>query len=403
MRREKIITLITSAVFILVSAINHFIINPKDYSEKVLKVGFVYDGDESIPYTNNFIRSQYTLKEYFKDKIEIVAKSNVPPDRLENALDDLVAEECSIIFTTSYSHAIITKEYAEKHPKIHFCQACGDNVNEEPVLKNYHAFMGEIYQGRYAAGVVAGLKLQEMINDNKITEEEAKLGYVGAYPFASVISGFTAFLLGARSIVPTASLTVMYTYTWSSFSEEKACTEHLIDEGCVIISQHTDTIAPAIACEEAYGKNVFHIGYNQSMVDIAPTTSLTGIRINWSPYIIGAVSAILENKSIEKVVKGHTHGNDIGAGFDYGWVQMLELNSPVAEGTEKVLNRVVQGFKKGKISVFKGNYLGVNVDDDEDIYDLKKEFKDCASSSAPTFRYILKDVITIDEMSLFDN
>ena len=134
------------------------------------------------------------------------------------------------------------------------------------------------------------------------------------------------------------------------------------------------------------------------MIDIAPMTSLVSTRINWTPYISGAVRAILNKKSIEKSIKGHVHGNDIGAGFDLGWVQMLEINSiAAAEGSERVIELTEQAFKKGKKSVFVGNYIGVNPYDEEDTYNLKKEYKENANSSAPTFSYILKDYITLEE------
>lgn len=404
MKRESVITIFTALIFILVFAVNHFFINPKDFNEKLLKVGFLYDGDESIPYANNFFRSQYMAQELFAGRVEFIVKSNVTPDKTDDVLEELVQEGCTLIFTTSYSHAIIAKEFAEKYPDVQFCQSCGDNANEAPVLKNYHTFMGEIHQGRYVSGIVAGMKIKQLIEDGVITEDEAKIGYVGAYPYNSVISGYTAFLLGARSIVPSIKMTVVYTYTWSSFSDEKACAKHLIDEGCVVISQHSDTSGPAIACEESFEKPVFHIAYNQSMVDIAPMTSLSGCRINWTPYITGAIKAVLENKVIEKSIKGHVHGNDIGAGFDLDWVQMLEVNhKPAAPGTEEKVRAAVQAFKKGKVSVFQGDYIGVNTNDENEIYDLRKEYKECANASAPSFCYILKDVITIDELSLFDD
>ena len=398
MKRETLITAIISVIFLLLFAVNHIMFNSPSTHNEVLKIGFIYDGDESIPYTNNFIRAQHTIEEQFGDKIQVIVQSNVSPDELEETLEELIESECSLIFTISYSHAIIAKEFAEKYPHVQFCQACGDNANEEPVLKNYHTFMGEIYQGRYISGIIAGMKLQELIDKSIISKDEAKIGYVGAYPYPEVISGYTAFLLGVLSVVPSAKMTVAYTYTWSSFSEEKNCAKRLIDEGCVIIGQHSDTIGPAVACEENFEKNVFHVGYNQSMIDIAPMTSLVSTRINWTPYISGAVRAILNKKSIEKSIKGHVHGNDIGAGFDLGWVQMLEINSiAAAEGSERVIELTEQAFKKGKKSVFVGNYIGVNPYDEEDTYNLKKEYKENANSSAPTFSYILKDYITLEE------
>ena len=398
MKRNIVITVITAFIFFALFAFKHFVFTSKDSDEVVLKIGFVYDGDESIPYTNNFIRAEHTIEELFGSKIEILSRKNINPDEAEEVLDELIEKGCTLIFTNSYSHAIIAKEHAQKFPNVQFCQASGDNANTEPFVKNYHTFMGEIYQGRYISGIVAGLKLKELIEKKVIMPDQAQIGYVGAYPYPEVISGFTAFLLGARSIVPSTRMTVTYTYTWSSFSDEKLCAKHLIDEGCVIISQHSDTIGPAVACEENFEKNIFHVGYNQSMIDIAPMTSLISTRINWTPYITSAVEAMLKGKDIEKNVKGHKHGNDIGAGFNLGWVQMLEVNSIIAaKGTEQAVEKAIQSFKRGKQNIFIGNYVGINPYDEEDVYDLRKGFKENANSSAPSFSYILKDVINVEE------
>ncbi len=404
MKRETVITFITfiTSLFLILIffACRHFVKN-SNHQDEIMNIGFILNGDESIPYANNFIRVFPAITEKFGRKVRIIPKTNVSADQITPTLNDLINVNCKIIFSTSYSYSTIVKQYAEKYPEIQFCQASGDNANEEPVLKNYHTFMGEIYQGRYVAGLVAGMKLKELIDKKIISPDEAKIGYVGAFPFAEIISGYTAFFLGVRSIVPTATMTVEYTYTWSSFSEERACTERLINEGCIIISQHTNTIAPATACEANFSKNVFHIGYNQSMIDIAPMTSLISTRINWIPYILGAIEAVINKKNIEKSIRGNVHGNDISAGFALNWVQMLDLNTISATpGTAQKIEEAIQNFKKGKIHVFYGNYIGVNPYDEKDTYDLNKEFKENAKASAPNFYYILKDVITVKEEML---
>ncbi|MBR1536513.1 MAG: BMP family ABC transporter substrate-binding protein [Treponema sp.] len=401
-RREFFITLTVSLIIITGFVLHDVFFSSKtDYVEPV-RIGFIYDGDESIPATNNFIRAQNALIEHFGNKIEVFTESNVAPDFVDDALEELVSKKCKIIFTTNYSHEEIAKEFAEKYPDIQFCQAFGDNAQAEPVLSNYHTFMAEIYQGRYVSGIVAGLKLKELIENGELSAKDAKIGYVASYPYPEVISGYTAFFLGVRSIVPNAVMTVSYTYSWSNFSLEKSNAQRLINEGCVIISQHTDTIGVAVACEEAASKKVFHIGYNQSMINFAPQTSLVSTRINWQPYFIGAVEAILKNTKIEKVVKGKKFGNDVWAGFDLLWVQVLELNTTiVAKGTEEKVEQAIKAFKKSAVPVFQGNYVGVNPFDEEDTYDLRKEFKENKTSSSPKFRYVLKDVITVEEDSLF--
>lgn len=400
MRRMQIITLLTALVMIGIHISVGLIGVGEEKKAHSVKVGFVYDGDESAPYSNNFIKAQKKLEaQDFGARVITVAKTNIPEGDEEQAIQELIDENCDIIFTTSYGYEKVAKKMAKDNPDIQFCQATGDNANEEP-LSNYHTFMGEIYQGRYISGLIAGMKLKEMIDEGELDVENVKLGYVGAFPYAEVISGYTAFILGVRSVVPTATMDVRYTNTWSSYALEKACAEQLIEDGCVIISQHSDTIGPAVACEEAKekGANVYHVGYNQSMIDIAPTTSLVSSRIDWSVYILSAVNAVMNDENIEKSIEGNVHGNDVGGGFEYGWVNMLDINNLIAaEGTEEVVDAEIEKFKKKQIIVFKGGYTGINPDDENDTINLNKGYIENKNASAPSFHYILKDIVNIKE------
>ena len=194
-------------------------------------------------------------------------------------------------------------------------------------------------------------------------------------------------------------MTVKYTNTWGDYHLEKECAKKLIDEGCVIISQHSDTIGPASACEETdRSQNVFFVSYNESMSDIAPTTYLTGCKINWEPYILEAVEAVLYDKEIEKQVEGTIYGNDVGAGFEKSWVEMLEINEFVAaEGTKEKVESLIRDFKNNKVRVFLGDYTGVDPQNPEDTIDLRQEYIENKESSAPTFHYILDDVIHVEK------
>lgn len=397
MKQTYKVTLLTAAMVIAAALSIRFFLWDQE-GDRVMKVGFVYVGDASTAYTNNFVKAQESIENQYAGQIETVAQYNVSEGNVEEALEELVRAGCELIFTTSFGYGEKTKEFAGNHPEIQFCQATCSNANEEPVLKNYHTFMGNIYQGRYISGVVAGMKLAELIENGEITGEDAKIGYVGAYPYAEVISGYTAFFLGVRSVVPEAVMVVRYTDTWGNYLLEKECAKELIDEGCVIISQHSDTAGPAVACEETdRSQVVYYISYNESMSDIASTTYLTGSKINWEPYITEAVQAVLEGKDIEKCVKGNVNGNDVGAGFENGWVRMLEINEfTAADGTQERVESLIDDFKKGRIQVFQGDYTGVNPADPADTIDLREGYRENEKSSAPTFHYILKDVIMIE-------
>lgn len=372
-----------------------------DYSQRKIKVGFVYIGDSSTPYTNNFVRSQIELEEAFSDNLTTIAKYNIPEENCEPAIRDLIENDCNLIFGTSYGYGDVMKKLAAEFPKVQFCQATCSNANEAPVLPNYHNFMGTIYQGRYISGIVTGMKLRELISQKKISPSQAKIGYVAAFPYAEVISGYTAFFLGVRSVVDEAVMIVSYTNTWGNTTTERKLAEKLIDEGCIIIAQHSDTTGPATACETAStrdGKLVFHVGYNQTMIDIAPTTSLISTRINWTPYFISATEAVIKGKKIEAVVKADVFGNDSAAGFDNGWCEMIGLNKLIAaEGTKEEIDSKIKQFKTKGIIVFQGNYIGVNPFDPLDTYNLNDPYLENALQSAPSFNYILKDVIQVVE------
>ena len=360
-------------------------------SGDVLKVGFVYIGDETEAYTANFIAAENAIAETYGSKVECIAKYNVPEDGVEDPVRELCNEGCGIIFTTSFGYGATVKELANEYPDVQFCQATCADAAEEPVVSNYHNYMGEIYQGRYVAGIVAGMKLQEMIDNGTITEDQAKIGYVAAFDYAEVISGYTAFLMGVRSVVPNATMEVQYANTWGDFDTEKTMATALIEDGCVIISQHSDTEGPAKACEDAHAKGteVYCVSYNQDMTDVAPNTCLISSRQDYAPYEIAAVQAVMDGTEIPV---------DQHAGFNEGWVAMTELNTAIAaEGTQEKIDETEQAFKDGSLKatdVFKGPYTATNPYTDETI-DLTDGFEENATQSAPSFSYVINDIITI--------
>lgn len=399
MKRIHIISLLTALCIIVSSAFIKYSFFDKEAN--TIKIGFIYIGDSANPYTKNFLRTQEAIEEKYGNQVECFAKYNIQEGAEKENIQDLIEKGCDIIFGTSYGYGTVMKEMAQANPEIIFCQATGDNINNEPVLNNYYTFMGHIYEGRYISGVIAGMKLNEMIQNGTISKEEALIGYVAAYPYAEVISGYTAFLLGVRSVCPNAIMNVRYTYTWSNFSIEKKMAENFINEGCVLISQHSDTKGPAIACEENRNKKeVYHISYNQSMKSVAPTTSLTGCRINWEAFELVAIDALLHNKRIEDNFSSSVivNGLDIGGGIQEGWVELLELNEAIIpSGCKEQIQQCIQGLANHSIQVFKGAYVGINPNNKSDVIDLKYGYLENQTSSAPSFNYVLQDVICIKE------
>ncbi len=398
MKKAYLVTFVTSLLVVLIfwCVAREKLMNTET---KTIKIGVVYVGDSSNAYTGNFLRAVHAIENEYGSLVEIDPKYNISEGSERAALEELVKDRCDLIFATSFGYAETVKDIAQMHPEIQFCMATGTNANEAPYLSNYHTYMGEIYQGRYVSGVVAGMKLRELIDSGAITKDRALIGYVGAYPYAEVISGYTAFLLGVRSEVPEAKMYVKYTYSWGNYTLEKQYASDFIDMGCVIISQHSDTTGPAVACEERdIGTQVYHVGYNLSMADVAPTTSLVSSRINWAPYMMAAVEACLKDERIEDHVKGHINGNDVGAGFERDWVQMMAINENIAApGTKEKVDELIEGFKDGKVDVFRGDYRGKDPFDPTDTVDLRVGYQENATSSAPQFHYVLDNCVIILE------
>lgn len=393
MKKKHIICFLTCVAVILIAYFFHMFFATR---ERHIKVGFVFIGDEMTPHTNNFIAAKNHILDVYGDMVECVCVYNMPEEKVERSVLELIDAKCDFIVAPSYGYASVIKEIAQRYPDIQFCVPTANNANESPVLENYHNCFASIYEGRYVCGVVAGLKLKEMIDSGLVTKDDAKIGFVAAFPLPEVISGYTAFYMGVNSVVPEARMFVKYTDTWSSYSLEKQAAQELIDRGCLIISQHSDTVGPAIACENTKDKQVYHVGYNQSMTNIAPTRSLVSCTIDYTYYFEQALNALIHGKKIEDYIDGKTYGQDAMAGLKKGWVRILDINQAVvAKDTQQVVKDVIEKIKSDKIEIFSGPFTGTNIYDINDKIDLRTPYHENEKSSSPTFSYILDDVIVI--------
>ncbi|MDF2611107.1 MAG: family transporter substrate-binding protein, partial [Lachnospiraceae bacterium] len=255
-------------------------------------------------------------------------------------------------------------------------------------LANMHNYFTAVYQSRYVSGIVAGMKLNEMIESGKITADQAVIGYVGAYPYAEVISGYTSFFLGARSVCSTATMKVTYVNSWASFDLEKEAAESLIADGCVLISQHSDTTGAATACEAA---GVPIVGYNVSMIATAPNTALTSAAINWGPYVTYAVQSVMDGVSFD---------TDWSRGYEDGANNITELNAnAIAAGTEEAVAKAEQAIKDGTLHVFDtstwtvdGKTLDSYQDDYGNEYIWDGYFHESELASAPSFNIFIDGI-----------
>ena len=237
---------------------------------------------------------------------------------------------------------------AAKYPEVQFCHATGTQAHTSE-LKNFHNAFASIYEGRYLAGVAAGMKLNEMIEKGDIKAEEAKMGYVGAFTFAEVISGYTSFYLGAKSVCPTVTMDVKFTGSWYDEQAEKEAAQALIAEKCVLISQHADSMGAPTACETA---GVPNVSYNASTAAACPNTAIISSKINWQPYF---------EYMINCVVKGEEIAVDYCGGFEEGSVELTAINeTAAAEGTAAKIEEVKAKIIAGEINVFDTATFTVN-------------------------------------------
>ena len=305
-----------------------------------VKLGFIFLHDEQSTYDKNFMdAAKAACKEM---GVEYAQKTQIPEskDCYDAAVELVEVDGCNIIFADSFGHESFLIDAAKKYPDVQFCHATGTQAHTAGV-PNFHNAFASIYQGRYLAGVAAGLKLNEMIDAGKITADKAKMGYVGAFTFAEVMSGYTSFYLGAKSVCPTVTMDVKFTGSWYDEQLEKEAAQALIAGGCVLISQHADSMGAPTACENV---GVPNVSYNGSTVAACPNTFIVSSRIDWTPYF---------KYMIECVQKGEAIAADWTGTIETGSVVLTDINEKAAAaGTAEKIADVKAKLLDGSINVF---------------------------------------------------
>lgn len=343
---KKLLALVLALVMVFaLAACNNA--DDKGGEANALKVGFIYLHDENSTYDLNFINAAKAACE--KLGVEYIEKKNIPEsnDCKEAALD-LVDKGCTLIFADSFGHEQFIAAAAKECPEVQFCHATGTTAHTAGI-KNLHNAFASIYEGRYLAGVAAGMKLNEMIEAGKFAAKDAKIGYVGAYTYAEVVSGYTSFFLGARSVCPTVTMEVQFTGSWYDETAEKEAATTLINNGCKLISQHADSMGAPTACETA---GVPNVSYNGSTLKACPNTFIVSSRINWQPYFEYIIGCVRDGKEINTDWTGTLATNS---------VVLTDVNENVAaKGTQEKLNAVKADIESGKIHVFDTNTFTVD-------------------------------------------
>ena len=306
---------------------------------KDIKVGFIFLHDENSTYDLNFINGAKEACEELG--VEYVLKTNVPEsNECYEAAADLVDQGCNIVFADSFSHEDFLIQAAKEFKDVEFCHATGTKAHTEN-LPNFHNAFASIYEGRYLAGVAAGLKLNEIKEAGKLKGEVPKMGYVGAYTYAEVISGYTSFYLGAKSVCEDVIMDVKFTGSWYDEAAEKEAAQALIDGGADLISQHADSMGAPTACENA---GIPDVSYNGSTKDACPNTFIVSSRINWAPYFKYMVGQVQKGEAIDADWTG-----DIASGS----VELTEVNEQAAaKDTQAKIDEVKADLEAGKVHVF---------------------------------------------------
>ena len=314
-----------------------------DATAAKVKVGFITLHDENSTYDKNFIDAakEACANLGLVENEDYFIKTNVgETEQCAEVAADLVDAGCNIIFADSFGHEPYMIEVAKANPEVQFCHSTGTRAHTEG-LANYHNAFASIYEGRYLAGIAAGLKLNAMIEAGDIKAEEAKMGYVGAFTYAEVVSGYTSFYLGAKSVCPTVTMDVTFTGSWYDETLEKEGAEKLIQGGCKLISQHADSLGAPTACENA---GVPNVSYNGSTQAACPNTYIISSRINWAPYYEYAIKAVMDGTAIDADWTGTLSTNS---------VVLTDLNTTVAaEGTAEAIAAATEKLEKGEIHVF---------------------------------------------------
>ena len=307
-----------------------------------LKVGFIFLHDANSTYDKNFMdAAEAACKELGLNDDQMLIKTGIPEgEECYTTAKELVTAGCQVIFADSFGHEPFMIKAAKEFPNVQFCHATGTRGKIEGV-GNYHTAFAEIYKGRYLAGIAAGMKLNEMIEAGEFTAEEAKMGYVGAFPYAEVMSGFTSFYLGAKSVCPTVTMDVKFTGSWYDEALEKEAATALINADCKLISQHADSMGAPTACETA---GIPNVSYNGSTIDACPNTFIISSRIDWTPYFKHIIACAKDGTDIE---------DDWTGTIEKGSVVLTDVNTNVAAaGTVEKLEEVKAKLVAGEIHVF---------------------------------------------------
>lgn len=383
-------------------------IETPDYSSVTVpadfKIGFIFLHDANSTYDKNFIdAAEEAVAAMGLTDAQVEYRTNIDEsEECYNTARELVDAGCDVIFADSFGHETYMLKAAKEFPNVEFCHATGTMAHTEG-LANFHNGFASIYEGRYLAGIAAGMKLKELYGDENgnVSAENAKIGYVGAFTYAEVISGYTSFYLGAKSVVSNVTMEVTFTGSWYDEAAEREGANNLISRGAKLISQHADSMGAPSACEVA---GVPNVSYNGSTYSACPNTFIVSSRINWVPYF---------KYIIAQKVKGEAIAADYTGSIKDGSVVLTNLGSAAAEGTVEAIVAARTQLANGTLNVFDTSKFTVGGEtlspshkadvDTDDNYTPDTEvvengiFRESKFRSAPYFDLRIDGITLLDE------
>jgi len=376
--------------------------------DEEFKIGLICLHDENSTYDLNFINAMKEVqKELGLKDSQVIIVTNIPEsEKCYEAAANLVDKGCDIVFADSFGHETYMIQAAKDFPDVQFCHATGVNAAKEN-LDNFADAFASIYEGRYLVGIAAGMKLKALYGDKdgNVSDADAKIGYVGAFTYAEVVSGYSSFFLGVKSIVPNVTMDVKFTGSWYDETAEKEAANALIQCGAKLISQHADSMGAPTACKNA---GIPNVTYNVSTADSCADTFIAASRINWAPYYKYVINQV---KNGEKVA------HDWVGTLATDSVQVIGIGTAAAPGTSEALATAKAALSAGTLQVFDTTKFEVAVFDETGktitgykaltsdststtaIYDaavVDGIYKESSAISAPGFAYQLKGITLLN-------
>ncbi|MBQ4251535.1 MAG: BMP family ABC transporter substrate-binding protein [Erysipelotrichaceae bacterium] len=396
---KKIITLILVALMMMctLTGCNNSGNNNNATPEKVAKIGIISVGDESEGYSFAHLSGIAEAAKELGISDRVIIRTNIPESEEVTAqAENLVEEGCTLIISNSYGHQSFMEKAAKAYPNVHFVADTGDTAAKSG-LANFSNVFTKVYESRYVSGIVAGMKVKELVEAGKIKPENldengnVKIGYVGAYTYAEVVSGLTAFYLGIKSVYDKVAMQVTYTGSWFDITKEGAAAEKLMANGCVIIGQHADSTGAPAAVQAAHekGAEVYSVGYNVDMLTAAPTAALTSATNNWGVYYKYAFNQWL---------KGEKIATDWAEGYETGAVAITKLGPSCAAGTQEAVDKAIADIKAGKLHVFDVTTFTVEGAQLTDATPNVKDgyYHESETISAPSFAFVIDGITNLD-------